>query len=525
MFKRRCVSVSPLLLQSVTSTNLDTLRETLAHEIGHEVSGAEGFDQIKKAALKATKKEDRDKWAADYRRMFPGMSEPDVDEEVAMKALGRRLATPRFLDRYAENRTFMGKLIDGAKYILKYMRENQAGRLEMDELSKLIKMMDEALIKGEVSQNEATGEGGTKRHNVVDLTSANDHYSYQRLISKRDVEITQLSTLNDQEINRYKQDKNIFAKEIRDIAARDNNPKNTDTTTYIYCKDLDKDVLVSKDSFKHGAARMDSTYISVCKNIINVIKNSIVVNEVNSRDATTSGGYVLLSIAENEDDYVIVRSLVNKKTWKLEEYNELYSVRKKSVKKEDVGFKPPHYTKKSGYGTSSVISISDFLQIVNSQKIGNSVLPIDVVEHLNAQRSFDQNITQHLRYNISDKGEPAKNSDISPTSDEAYKAADQAAREAAEVEAFRNAQDAEYDRVRQAELEDDITTAAERAVFEAEVSRSEVSAKDNNSRWFAWPDVSREVGSIVKEYGIKGTSARYISFAVHRAFNGFRAEV
>lgn len=36
----------------VTSTNLDTLRETLAHEIGHEVSGAEGFDQIKKAALK-----------------------------------------------------------------------------------------------------------------------------------------------------------------------------------------------------------------------------------------------------------------------------------------------------------------------------------------------------------------------------------------------------------------------------------------------------------------------------------------
>ena len=93
------------------------------------------------------------------------------------------------------------------------------------------------------------------------------------------------------------------------------------------------------------------------------------------------------------------------------------------------------------------------------------------------------------------------------------------------MEAFRNAQDAEYDRVRQAELEDDITTAAERAIFDAEVSRSETSAKDNNSRWFAWSDVSREVGNIVKEYGIKGTSARYISFAVHRAFNGFRAEV
>ena len=74
MFKRRCVSVSPLLFQSVTSTNLDTLRETLAHEIGHEVSGAEGFDQIKKAALKAIKKEDRDKWAADYRRISDHLS-------------------------------------------------------------------------------------------------------------------------------------------------------------------------------------------------------------------------------------------------------------------------------------------------------------------------------------------------------------------------------------------------------------------------------------------------------------------
>ncbi len=151
----------------VTSTNLDTLRETLAHEIGHEVSGAEGFDQIKKAALKATKKEDRDKWAADYRRMFPGMSDPDVDEEVAMKALGRRLATPRFLDRYAENRTFMGKLIDTAKQMLEYLRAGKAGRLEIEETEKLIRMMDEAVVTDRVSQNEAKGESGTKKRHAL----------------------------------------------------------------------------------------------------------------------------------------------------------------------------------------------------------------------------------------------------------------------------------------------------------------------------------------------------------------------
>lgn len=59
--------------------------------------------------------------------------------------------------------------------------------------------------------------------------------------------------------------------------------------------------------------------------------------------------------------------LMTKKIWKLSEYNELYAIRKKSIKKEDVGLKPPHYTQKSGFGTSSLISIADFLKIVNSQ--------------------------------------------------------------------------------------------------------------------------------------------------------------
>ena len=68
----------------------------------------------------------------------------------------------------------------------------------------------------------------------------------------------------------------------------------------------------------------------------------------------------------------MVRSIVNKKTWKLEDYNELYAIKKKSIKKEDVGFKPPHYIRKNGYGTSSIISIARFLEFVNSRSLGNS---------------------------------------------------------------------------------------------------------------------------------------------------------
>lgn len=114
-------------------------------------------------------------------------------------------------------------------------------------------------------------------------------------------------------------------------------------------------------------------------------------------------------------------------------------------------------------------------------------------------------------------GVPKKRYNLTP------EAAEQAAREAAEVEQFRNEQDREAARVRQAELEDDITSAAEKAVFEAEISRAETSAKDNNSLWFAWADVSREIGKMVKEYGITGASARQAAYVVHRAFNGFRA--
>jgi hypothetical protein len=42
----------------------------------------------------------------------------------------------------------------------------------------------------------------------------------------------------------------------------------------------------------------------------------------------------------------------------------------KEHKKEDVGVKPTRYLQKKGYGTSSTISIADFLAFVNNLKLG-----------------------------------------------------------------------------------------------------------------------------------------------------------
>ena len=70
-----------------------------------------------------------------------------------------------------------------------------------------------------------------------------------------------------------------------------------------------------------------------------------------------------------------------------------YAIKKKSIQKGDVGLTAPALHLKSGYGTSPTISIANFLDFVNSQKLGNSVLSLDVIDKLNSQRAFDENVT------------------------------------------------------------------------------------------------------------------------------------
>ena len=231
----------------------------------------------------------------------------------------------------------------------------------------------------------------------ISYSNDSDRYSYETLTSKDDIEVKTLPKLPEAEIMKYQKNTILFGKDMRDIAASAKHPKNTPTKTYLHCRDLGVDVLITRDSFKHGAERIDGAYIAVCKNIADILNDSIVVNELAERE-TTNGGYVLLGMAETEDSYVVVRSIVNNKTWKLEEFQELNAIKKKSIKKEDVGLKPPHYIQKNGFGTSSVISIADFLKFVNTQNIANTVLSSDVVDKLGTSRGFDKNITPNLLY-------------------------------------------------------------------------------------------------------------------------------
>lgn len=219
-------------------------------------------------------------------------------------------------------------------------------------------------------------------------------YSYDSLVSKPDVRIAQLPDTSDIERNQYVEDTVLFGKNMIAIARKNRNAKNTETATYLYCEDLGANVLISRNSFKHGADRsMDRLYVSVCKALPEVLNNSIVINELKPRDNTTNGSYILLGIAERGGNLVAIRSIVNKKTWKLEDYNELYA-----IKKEDVGLMAPALPQKEGYVTSSTISISDLLRIVNRSKLANVVLSKDVINNLDSERGYDKKITPTLMY-------------------------------------------------------------------------------------------------------------------------------
>lgn len=442
--------------------DINILRETIAHELGHEVRGAEGFDQIKKAALKATKAEDIKKWE----KLYEGY--PDADTEVAMKALGRRLATPEFIARYAD-RSLLRRIIDAGRDLIKYLRADEAGRLEIDTAEKLIKMMNEALIKGEVSQNEAKGESGTK-YSVIksNVNFVEDKYFNRQADKFEDLKQGGYITVG----------KIVEKSPINLVGVPSGN---------LYF-DVSK---IQLEMTKHS----DHLSANVLKKIPQLLDHPIVIAEYKpgqGKNTVNVYGNLL-----TESGVPILVGIVVTKGRGGNVISKIRTIHARSDLEQQIT-------------DASVLYLGENKKETKAwfQALGNDV-PLGGTKF-----GFIRSIPQNFEMST-----PSAKKSHNLTEE----AAEQAAREAAEVEAFRNAQDAEYDRVRQAELEDDITTAAERAIFDAEVSRSETSAKDNNSRWFAWTDVSREVGSIVKEYGIKGTSARYISFAVHRAFNGFRA--
>lgn len=326
-------------------------------------------------------------------------AEEYLTEEMAADLIGYTLSDPEILANLTgEQRNVLQKFVD--KLVSKFGDKNLKAASEylsnadadiraiFKDVAKEADVIAEQ-FKAALDTSKKAEKNTVERDGVRSSKDINDDFSYKKLISKPDMKITLLKPVEKSTINKYQNDKTLFAKEMKHKATVDGkHPLNTDTQTWLFNKDTQSDILVGKDSFKHGTTRgIDATYIEVCQNLSDILYNAVAVNSLKPRE-NTNGGTVYLSIAENADNYVVVRFAVEKRTQKLLDYEVLSAITKNSIKKEDAGVKAPRLpigtNAKKGSATSSTISIADFLDVVKDYY--SDVLSNDVLKHFEIER-------------------------------------------------------------------------------------------------------------------------------------------
>ena len=303
------------------------------------------------------------------------------------------------------------KRIGDAKAMAEYKRLKKAEKLYLDA----IEAAGKKYVNGKIvsidddEEKENTAEGG-------------EAYLYDNLVAKNDMVVVDVPELTDAEISQYDRDHNLLARDAMKIARNVENERNTDKKTYLHCEDIERDIMVSPKSFKHGAARAEPEYYQVCLALPSMLRNAIAVNELVSR-GSRNGSIVLLGMAKAADKYVYVRMVVENRTWNLEDYDIVYSINQQSIKKEDVSQKAPGLRHKDGSQSSSVISIADFLHNVKSLNVINEVFSKDVADKLGVVRSKGK-LTNNLKYSLQgnetsiseEDGEGNRSADKRPTS-------------------------------------------------------------------------------------------------------------
>lgn len=197
---------------------------------------------------------------------------------------------------------------------------------------------------------------------------------------------------SDGKINRA----DIFAKAMNNVRDK-NNLHNTENTSFIYVKDIDKNILVGKDALRHGLMRNSKDTAKVTTKIGDVLENAIKVNELKPRN-NTLGGYVLMGIGiDDKGNYYPTRIIVNNyEVQKIEPLDVVYAVRtkKKNQSPNGAGFASKETPLSKG---SSEISVSDFLDIVKENFA--DTLPRDVLEKYNTKRPKSA-LSESVKYSI-----------------------------------------------------------------------------------------------------------------------------
>ena len=201
----------------------------------------------------------------------------------------------------------------------------------------------------------------TERHSDRD-------YSYDNLVSKPDMRVTQIGT----EAPSNRAD---IVFEAKRNASKIGKFNVKDGSVSVYVDDIGTDVVIGKKGLLHGLHRGKelSTKATVTVKIGEILKNSIKVNEATPKDSAADRTYVLIGCATDNINTYVVRSIINTFSSELQSVDVLYAV---NTKKETAVSETPRVSTPS---TVSTVSITDLLDYVN--RCFPEVLSADVLKH------------------------------------------------------------------------------------------------------------------------------------------------
>ncbi|MBQ2934440.1 MAG: DNA/RNA non-specific endonuclease [Clostridia bacterium] len=269
---------------------------------------------------------------------------------------------------------------------VRYRADSSGGRFA--EHGQAIRSDDKLVKRGEESDKGRTVNNGDsdsrRRIDNSDIKTATSKtevafsmprdYSYEALISKPDIEITEIDSFNGNINNDTR--KNIVEKAVENAAAIGR--KNENGNAVVYVKDIDTEIILSKSGLRHGIDRRFELLAPVLLKSGEILKNSIRINELIPRVDNISKAYVLIGVAKNiKNEPYIISFVVNKVTSEVSAVDVLYAI---NAKTEPAGSLSPSVPANvADYFTDSTISISKLLDYVN--KYFPDILPESVLRH------------------------------------------------------------------------------------------------------------------------------------------------
>ena len=262
----------------------------------------------------------------------------------------------------------------GYKALRKFQGQNNAGVKAREYLESLgydgVNNGDEEYIVFNSNQIKLA-DNLTPTENEDIRFSRDVNYSYNELIKKPDMKITEIDDSIEYEANALER-KNIIETAINN--AKKIGKVNDNGNAVIHVDDIKTDIIVPKGAIKHSLDRRLSVNAPIAVNVGSILKNAIRINELMPRNEHIEKSYALIGIAKNSvNEPFVVSFIVNKHTNEIQSIDVLYAV---NAKTEPAGSLSPEV---STPPTGSTISISNLLDYVNNYF--PDILPESVLKH------------------------------------------------------------------------------------------------------------------------------------------------